>query len=163
MDASAVHTDLKKALSLVAKKHGIHFSCDPAGATRDTIRFDVTLGEQINQDMREYLAVATPKMKAGHNQFKLTKRGLCDEMLGKRFRVEGKQLVYLGCMTSRPAYPVSVLEVRHGSYRQMKWHVSVLDRMIAQHELHAGKQRQQEVETQLKQVSPELAEEANFS
>lgn len=163
MDATAIQVDLKKAITLVAIKHGIDFDSELTGTTKDALRFTVTMGDKIDPDMREYLAIVTPKMKAGHQYFKRKKPGLCDEMLGKRFNVLGRQYVYLGCQTSRPSYPVSVLEVKHGGYRQLKCHADLLDHMIAQYQVTAGKQREKEVQSQLNRVDPELAEEANFS
>ncbi len=163
MDTAAIRTDLNKALALVAKKHGVQFDMQTTGVADESAQFTLTMGEEMSRDMREYLALTNEKMKAGHNYFKRKFPGLSDQMLGKRFVVYGKAYVYLGCQTSRPSYPVSACEVKLGGYRQIKCPLSFLEQMIKQYEREVGKQRHQEIKSNLNRVDPELAAEANFS
>lgn len=164
MDSSAIHADIKKAMSLISKKHGLEAVVKIAAGTSEACNFNITIGECVDQDYIQYLQHRKPQMQSGHHYFKHVVPGLCDEMLGKRLHAKGRDYVYLGCMTSRPRYPVSVLQVeRNGGYTPLKCTKDFLNDFVRDFERRIGTpQRDQRVTAALNAIDPELASGALY-
>jgi hypothetical protein len=163
MNVLAFHNDINKALALIARKHGVAASSVVQSKTDKGAVFTVTAGESMSVAYKTYLQHVTDKSRFGHNAFKREYKGLCDEMLGREFTVLSKKYIYIGCMTSRPKYPVVMAHVDFtGKCNVHKGTKFFLDAMIKEYAPALEQSNRKMVEASLNRVDPSLVEGAVF-
>lgn len=132
INTQAVHKHAVRALQLVAEKHGIELDVTTEKRANSVV-VSATLGQYVSPDARLLEAHQTPKMRHGHATLQRQFSALKDAMLGRRFQLDGKEFLYLGCVTSRPKYPVSLLKFSGAaSYDTVKAPIAYLEAMIDQ-------------------------------
>jgi len=162
MNVYAFHNDLKKALAIVAKKHGIEAISSLQHVQDLGASFIVTIGKELSPNYELYLANTDDKTKAGHRAYKQRYPGLCDDMLGREFTVMGKRYIYLGCITNRPKYPVAMLRMDKAEGTVIKGTTYFLDKMIEEYSAQQRKIGEGRVKETLEKGDPTLIEGAAF-
>jgi hypothetical protein len=163
MNNRALQNDLNKALALVAKRHGVSFNTDVNSASDESVSLTLTFGERMDANYIAYLKERQPSDLHGHNYLKISKKGLVDEMLGRVFNINGKQMVYIGCKMNRPKYPVSMLRVDGGGkYTMLKCTMFHLDKAIQQHAPELRRQQDSFISETLNRADPDLPEGASW-
>jgi hypothetical protein len=162
VDTRAIQNDINKALGLVAKRHGIAFSLQLNRCTGNVLSAALTMSQEVSGDYAQYLAHADHKTEQGHNFYKRRYPGLCDDMLGMVFVVDGCRWIYCGCKMSRPKYPVCMIRVDGTSYSLRKGTLYHLKKMIEQYAPEKERLSKQRVDRAMNEVDPMLSDEAQF-
>lgn len=135
MNSKLIFDQLQLACGILVKKHDCHSRVSIEPSENGSLIFKVIISkDEIPSDQLLFEKHTTASLKTGHKLAQAQYPELKDGMLGKRFTVWGKSVIYLGFNRRRPKYPISILEVKpNGGTAQLKGPANAIPEMARQY------------------------------